>query len=89
MNEIQQRELNRQLFDAFMEGNVEQVEKLKNEGANILKTAEENGMTVLHLAASYGQEERVKMLIERGAHIDQEDNKGMTPLYYAAIRDQE
>lgn len=54
MNEIQQKELNRQLFDAFMEGNVEQVEKLKNDGADILKIAKENGMTVLHLAAIYG-----------------------------------
>ncbi|MDR0289007.1 MAG: ankyrin repeat domain-containing protein [Rickettsiales bacterium] len=89
MNEIQQEELNRQLFDALMQGNVEQAKKLAKEGANILEAVNEDGMTVLHLVAINGQEERAEMLIKNGADINKEDNEGMTPLHRAAINGQE
>ena len=41
------------------------------------------GMTALHMAATHGYVEIVKLLIERGADLHACDNDLMTPLHFA------
>lgn len=40
--------------------------------------------TVLHIASLAGKEDLVKLLIERGAQVNVQNQKGFTPLYMAA-----
>lgn len=42
------------------------------------------GKTLLHVAASHGHDEIVRMLIAQGAEIDARANGGITPLHFAA-----
>ncbi|AIF82062.1 ankyrin [endosymbiont of Acanthamoeba sp. UWC8] len=39
----------------------------------------DNGHTVLHLAAIYGETKLIKILLQKGADINAKDNKGKTP----------
>ncbi|KAL2692498.1 hypothetical protein Neosp_002908 [[Neocosmospora] mangrovei] len=43
-----------------------------------------NGRSAVSYAAELGLEQHLKTLIERGADLDQPDNRQQTPLYYAA-----
>jgi ankyrin repeat protein len=43
-------------------------------------------LKILLYAAENGHEAVVKLLLENGADVDSEDNKGQTPLSYAAGR---
>ena len=44
------------------------------------------GFTALHLAAKLGQEDRVKILLEKGANIELKDHKGNTALHLASSK---
>ncbi|OHT12250.1 hypothetical protein TRFO_18057 [Tritrichomonas foetus] len=44
-----------------------------------------NGTLPMHVAARHGRTECLKVLIERGAHVNCADNLGCTPLHWAAI----
>ena len=46
---------------------------------------DEEGWSLLHLAAARGQSEVINLLCEKGSRVDLIDNKGRTPLHYAAI----
>lgn len=45
-----------------------------------------DGNTALHLAAHYGHTDLAMELMAAGANVDERDNDGATPLWYAAIR---
>ena len=45
---------------------------------------DEQGRTILHVAATYGHTEIVKMILRHGVDIDTGDDLGNTPLHYAA-----
>jgi hypothetical protein len=49
---------------------------------------EKNGASALHKAASLGDEDVVKELIQQRADVNGRDNFGYTPLYYTAIMGQ-
>jgi len=46
------------------------------------------GETALHIAAGCGHQDVVKLLLERAANPNQQDNDGETPLHYAAMAGQ-
>lgn len=46
------------------------------------------GNTALHLACFNGQDATVSELIDRGANVSQPNNKGFTPLHFAAASSQ-
>lgn len=48
---------------------------------NFINTA---GYTALHMAAAFGQDQVVSLLLEKGAQIDSQDHFGYTPLHRAA-----
>ncbi|APR98552.1 ankyrin repeat domain-containing protein [Wolbachia endosymbiont of Folsomia candida] len=45
----------------------------------------EDGNTILHLAAQFSSYKTVKLLIEKGANVDIENNEGEVPLHRAAL----
>lgn len=59
-------------------------EKLLEFGANPNLLAK-NYVSPLHLAAASGHHEIVRLLISRGAEVNQMDILGNTPLHYAAV----
>jgi ankyrin repeat protein len=57
----------------------------EKEDALVVMAADEPGATVLHVAASRGEDAMVRMLLEAGAEVDAvTSGKKMTPLLYAA-----
>lgn len=44
------------------------------------------GNTPLHVAATWGDVDAIKLLIEHGARIDAEGEDGLTPLHSAAVQ---
>ncbi len=45
---------------------------------------DEAGRTALHFACDRGRTAIARLLIEKGAHINELDEDGLTPLHYAA-----
>jgi ankyrin repeat protein len=77
--------LQRQLFDAVLEGD----SKLLNITNLITAGADPNGyneqhLTALHLATIKGQRLAVGVLLSRGAHTDVRDMAYRTPMHYCA-----
>ena len=79
----QTREL-RHLFDACTQGNVEVVNSLLDSGFDINAT-DEDDITALQLAAASGQEQVVRLLLVRGAAVDQANLTGWTPLLHLSL----
>lgn len=69
------------LMLSALKGHLELSEKLVKKGADVNKT----GWTPLHYAASNGQVEVIKLLLENHAYIDAESPNGSTPLMMASM----
>ncbi|THD27035.1 Tryptophan synthase alpha chain [Fasciola hepatica] len=52
----------------------------------VLKKANKNGYTPLHLAAAYNHEELLIYLVEQGSPLEMTDGNGWTPLLLAAMK---
>ena len=73
------------LHRAAEKGNVEWIQKLISEGADV-NHRDRNERTPLHWAALSGHLEATKLLLAAGADVDAGDDDGDTPLYFAAGR---
>lgn len=71
-------QLNDKLFKALFNEDVEEIEKLIQQGADIEAT-DGNGMTLMHYAARLGHVFIVKTLIMNGASVLSETNRGTLP----------
>lgn len=69
------------LMLAAIKGNRELAEKLLQMGAPINA---DFGWTALHYAASTGQTQMTRFLIDKGANVNAQTERGVTPLYMAA-----
>ena len=69
---------------AAMKGCRTIIEYLLDGGADIKWTNPQNGLTSLHLAAYYGHEQCCKLLLDRGANIEERDYGGSTSLKHAS-----
>jgi RNA polymerase sigma factor (sigma-70 family) len=82
-------DINKALFDAVIAGDLTQVKNLLDKGADANATQQQGegkGITVLMFAASKGNVDITKLLIERGADVNGKQLKSMnTPLMLAAV----
>ena len=69
------------LMLAAIKGELELVQKMIKKGADVNKT----GWTPLHYAASTGQVDIMRVLLENHAYIDAESPNGSTPLMMASM----
>lgn len=74
---------NVELFEAVISGNLSEVERLVNSGADV-NGKDSNGLTPLHFAVQSKSETTVKILLEKSADPTQTSNKGNSPLHTAA-----
>ncbi|KAL3995317.1 Ankyrin repeats (3 copies) family protein [Acanthocheilonema viteae] len=70
-------------LSACLSGDLEEVQTLLNDGANI-NTTTVDGLTALHQAVIDGKPKMVQFLVEHGANVNAQDNEGWTPLHAAA-----
>jgi ankyrin repeat protein len=75
---------NDDLYDAAQRGDVEKVRMLLARGANFNVIDKISGQTPLTIAAYFGHIETVKLLLDHGVPVDQQNNDGATALVFAA-----
>jgi ankyrin repeat protein len=78
-------EIDRELVSESYGGNIERVQRLIRQGANLEAVAFET-WTPLAAAADQGHLIVVRELIAAGANVNALDGGGNTPLFYAAIK---
>ncbi|GFY38593.1 hypothetical protein TNIN_158211 [Trichonephila inaurata madagascariensis] len=70
-------------FRDFKKGNYQMLDNYISQYSKIINAKDKNGHTLLHWAASLGNQNVVKQLLDAGAEIDQISIKGNTPLHIA------
>lgn len=78
-------ELNQQLLDAAIDGDLKRVKLALKKGADI--EAKEDKWTSLMWASFYGNLSVIKFLIGRGSDLNKQDKEGQTPLMLALINE--
>jgi len=73
-----------QLFKAADLNNIDEVERLLRNGADV-NAANSKGTTALILAANNGHVDCLKVLLKHGADVNVADNDGATPFIYSAM----
>lgn len=71
------------LYKSVYLGQKSKVKKLIDNGVNVNVHSPNSHRTPLHLAASKGKMEMVKILVENGANLEITNSDGKTPLYSA------
>ncbi|MEM0980533.1 MAG: ankyrin repeat domain-containing protein [Cyanobacteria bacterium P01_H01_bin.58] len=71
-------------FNAIREGNLEKLNSLIKSGCNV-NTQDEYGRTMLLVAASLGQAEIVRLLVDVGADVNQVNHDAQTVDEYTAL----
>ena len=77
------------LHEAVMAGRVEWINQLLEHGEDINNRRDTEGWSPLHVAVSMKRASRqiTTLLIERGANVNVYNDKGHTPLHYAALEE--
>ena len=75
-------ELNDDLLNAAINGNLELVKELMDKGADV-NAVDKDGVTSLHWVTYNGWADIVKVLIDNGADVNAENDNGVTPLLIA------
>jgi ankyrin repeat protein len=78
----EQERANRNLLDAAEKGNLEEVKRLLDKGAEV-DARDIGDWTPLHLAADKGHTDVVRLLLDRGADVEASTDRGRTPLHHA------
>ncbi len=74
------------IFAASGLGFADVVRRLLDTNPDLARAKDHKGRTALHWAARREQIETAQLLIERGALVDQGDDKGRSPLHEAAVQ---
>lgn len=79
-----QEQLNQQLFEAVYANDIDTIKQVIKDGADV-NIKDEYGRTPLHKAALYGYTEITKMLIEKGADVNcEEDTDKVSSIHMTA-----
>jgi hypothetical protein len=70
------------IWVAAADGKQEEVEKLISSGQYTPNSADPNGFTPIHAAASYGHLDLLRYLLNNGGNADIQDSDGDTPLHH-------
>jgi len=81
-----QTQLDNALIGAVIDGKVDEVKRLVNEGAQV-DVVDCDGWTPLHFAAKQGHGVVAEMLLDTGAKVDAAGKDGWQPLHLAAYND--
>ncbi len=73
---LSQHSLARQLKDACFQDNPEKIEEILQRGFSIDSPIDENGNTLLRVAATYGSEEVIRLLLKKGASLEAHNKFG-------------
>lgn len=68
----------REIFEARLR----EIKKREYEGIN---EKDEEGVTMMHLAANFGNAELIETLIAKGGDVNEEDDCGRKPIHFAAM----
>jgi ankyrin repeat protein len=82
------RQLNRGFLDAIQMRNQDGIRHFLEVGASIDAREEEHDQAAIILAAKFGDEETVELLINKGAKVDARDDQGRTALFFAEVGSQ-
>ncbi|MFD6949639.1 hypothetical protein A6A08_07180 [Nocardiopsis sp. TSRI0078] len=91
MNELSAEQTNRVIalaMDLAREGRTEELLEFLDHGLPV-DTRDEQGNTLVMLAAYHGQEAAVRALIDRGADIDLRNDRDQTPVAGALFKGEE
>ncbi len=75
------------VHDMAANGNVAKVAAMLEERPELLEQPNPMGKTPLFYAVTYGREDVVQLLLDKGANVNTADQTGMTPLHVAATLD--
>lgn len=70
------------IWVAAADNQIDVVKAHLDSGAYNANSKDPNGYTALHAAASYGHQDLLKLLVERGGDINIQDGEGDTPLHH-------
>ena len=73
------------IVDAVSLGDRSSVEDLLNRSPDLVRTTDSHGLSLLHVAAESGDVEVARLLVEKGADVEQGARGRETPLHVAAL----
>lgn len=76
-----------EIYDAAHNGDVDQVKAWLTKNFELLNAEISDGLTLLHIAAAFGQERLVSFLLDRNAlvNVNAKNNSMETPLHLAVL----
>ena len=80
------KSLDTSIHKAAEKGDIETVQQHLDAGADV-NTKDEDGFTLLTVAANYGSKEIVELLIFNGVDVNAKNDGGCTPLHYAETKE--
>jgi len=70
-----------ELLRSAADNDIKKLREMLDCGVDINMTEFEKGTTALHIACSRGHKQAIELLVSRGADVNIQDNRGVTPLY--------